>query len=88
MVSANDYAKPYLYAYAKKGGQVQDPNGDRESGFNDTICLPYTGFSSHLSRLVSGSSSFLIAVIVVSITTSLHRTRRTAGTAIELPFVY
>ena len=34
MVSANDYAKPYLYAYAKKGGQVQDPNGDRESGFN------------------------------------------------------
>jgi len=88
MVSANDYAKPYLYAYMKKGGQVQDPNGDRESGFNDTICLPYTGFSSHLSRLVSSSSSFSIAVIVVSITTSLHHTRWTAGIAIELPFIY
>ena len=38
MVSAGDYAKPYLYAYAKNGGQVQDPNGDRESGFDDTRC--------------------------------------------------
>jgi metacaspase-1 len=38
MVSASCHVKPCWYADKNKGGQVEDPDGDRDSGFDDTIC--------------------------------------------------
>ncbi|KIX03088.1 uncharacterized protein Z518_06638 [Rhinocladiella mackenziei CBS 650.93] len=72
--------------YSGHGGQVPDPDGERESGFNDTIVpvdwevngqIPSDVLHRHLvSALAPGSTLFIIFDCCHS------------GSAVELPFVY
>ena len=84
---------------------MKDPDGDRDSGFDDTICPvdfeqygQITSDTLHrvlVTPLVPGVRLTVIfdcchcQFVIISITTSLFElTSFSAGTAIELPFVY
>ncbi|KFZ06877.1 hypothetical protein V501_06986 [Pseudogymnoascus sp. VKM F-4519 (FW-2642)] len=86
LVSGNNAGDSVFLSYSGHGSQVKDPDGDRESGFDDTICP--LDFESH-GQL---DSDTLHKAIVSPMN---PRTRLTvlfdcchSGSAIELPFVY
>jgi len=86
LVTNNNKGDSLFLHYSGHGGQVKDPDGDRESGFDDTICpvdFEQSGqiTSDTLHRLLV--TPLAPGVRLTVIFDCCH-----SGTAIELPFVY
>jgi len=86
LVSNNNRGDSLFLHYSGHGGQVRDPDGDRESGMDDTIC------PVDFERYGQITSDTLHRALVTPLP---HGVRLTvifdcchSGTAIELPFVY
>jgi len=86
LVTGNNAGDSVFLSYSGHGGQVRDPDGDRGSGYDDTICP--LDFESH-GQITSDT------LHKVLISPMNPRTRLTilfacchSGSAVELPFVY
>jgi len=86
LVSANNDGDSVWISYSGHGGQVKDPDGDRDSGFDDTIC------PVDFERNGQITSDTLHKTLVSPMN---PRARLTvlfdcchSGSAIELPYVY
>ena len=105
MVSPSNHLNLSQVIDGMTGGQVQDPDGDRESGFDDTICP--VDFEKHgqitsdtLHRVLVTPLARGVRLTVIfdcchcrsypslSRTSLFDSSYFSAGTAIELPFVY
>jgi hypothetical protein len=86
LVSNNYQGDSLFLHYSGHGGQVKDPDGDRENGFDDTIC------PVDFEQYGQITSDTLHRVIVTPLAPGVRLTVIFdcchSGTAIELPFVY
>jgi len=86
LVTNNSRGDSLFLHYSGHGGQVEDPDGDRDSGFDDTIC------PVDFERSGQITSDTLHRVLVTPLAPGVRLTVIFdcchSGTAIELPFVY
>jgi len=86
LVTGNHPGDSLFLHYSGHGGQVKDPDGDRESGLDDTICPVDFDTQGQIS------SDTLHRVLVTPLAPGVRLTVIFdcchSGTAIELPYVY
>jgi len=86
LVSGNNPGDSIFLHYSGHGGQVPDPDGDRESGYDDTIC------PVDFERNGQIDSDTLHRALVTPLAPGVRLTVIFdcchSGTAIELPYVY
>ncbi|KAI4130606.1 MAG: hypothetical protein LQ347_003314 [Umbilicaria vellea] len=96
LVTGNNPGDSVFLSYSGHGGQVKDPDGDRDSGFDDTICpLDFTThgqITSDTACALSALPSFLHKVLVSPMIPNARLTILFdcchSGSAVELPYVY
>ncbi|KAF8313385.1 peptidase C14, caspase domain-containing protein [Amanita rubescens] len=86
LVSNNNPGDSLFLHYSGHGGQVQDPDGDRESGLDDTICP--VDFEKHGQITSDTLHRVLVSPLAPGVRLTVIFDCCHSGTAIELPFVY
>jgi hypothetical protein len=86
LVTNNNRGDSLFLHYSGHGGQVKDPDGDRESGFDDTICpVDFEEFGQITSDTLH---KVLVTPLAPGVRLTVIFDCCHSGTAIELPFVY
>jgi len=84
---SNNYGGDSLFLhYSGHGGQVKDPDGDRDSGFDDTICP--VDFEQYGQITSDTLHRVLVTPLAPGVRLTVIFDCCHSGTAIELPFVY
>lgn len=86
LVSGNQPGDSVFLHYSGHGGQVRDPDGDRASGFDDTICP--LDFESHGQIDSDTLHKALITPLARGVRFTIIFDCCHSGTAVELPYVY
>jgi len=86
LVTGNNPGDSLFLHYSGHGGQVKDPDGDRESGFDDTICP--VDFQRHGQITSDTLHRVLVTPLMRGVRLTVIFDCCHSGTAIELPFVY
>ncbi|KIM78040.1 hypothetical protein PILCRDRAFT_824756 [Piloderma croceum F 1598] len=86
LVTNNNPGDSLFLHYSGHGGQVQDPDGDRESGFDDTICP--VDFEQYGQITSDTLHRVLVTPLAPGVRLTVIFDCCHSGTAIELPFVY
>jgi len=86
LISNNHPGDSLFLHYSGHGGQVADPDGDRESGMDDTICpLDF----EHNGQITSDTlHRVLITPLALGVRLTVIFDCCHSGTALELPYVY
>jgi len=86
LVSNNHPGDSLFLHYSGHGGQVRDPDGDRESGYDDTICP--VDYESEGQITSDTLHRVLITPLAPGVRLTVIFDCCHSGTAIELPYVY
>jgi len=86
LVTGNNQGDSLFLHYSGHGGQVKDPDGDRESGFDDTICP--VDFQKYGQITSDTLHRVLVTPLMPGVRLTVIFDCCHSGTAIELPFVY
>jgi len=86
LVTNNHQGDSLFLHYSGHGGQVRDPDGDRESGMDDTICpVDFERYGQITSDTLHRT---LVTPLAYGVRLTVIFDCCHSGTAIELPFVY
>jgi hypothetical protein len=86
LISHNQPGDSLFLHYSGHGGQVRDPDGDRESGYDDTICP--VDFESSGQITSDTLHRKLITPLAPGVRLTVIFDCCHSGTALELPYVY
>ncbi|KAI9851905.1 MAG: hypothetical protein M1824_002444 [Vezdaea acicularis] len=86
LVTGNRPGDSVFLSYSGHGGQVKDPDGDRDSGFDDTICP--VDFSTSGQITSDTLHKTLVSPMLPSCRLTILFDCCHSGSAVELPYVY
>jgi len=86
LVTGNNPGDSVWLSYSGHGAQVKDPDGDRESGFDDTICP--VDFESHGQIDSDTLHRAIVTPMIPSARLTILFDCCHSGSAVELPYVY
>jgi len=86
LVTGNNPGDSVWLSYSGHGGQVKDPDGDRESGLDDTICP--VDFESHGQIDSDTLHRAIVSPMIKEARLTVLFDCCHSGSAIELPYVY
>jgi len=86
LVTGNQPGDSLFLSYSGHGAQVRDPDGDRDSGFDDTICP--VDFQSHGQIDSDTLHKCLVSPMIPSARLTVVFDCCHSGSAIELPYVF